>query len=134
MYAEFGAFSSPFWRQPGDDAHQALQQFLKSDPAAVELFRADAKRNAGLAGDPTYDPARRIFDGGDLHRFKVPSLRNVTRTPPYFHNGATSDLKEAIRMMAFFQLGKRLAEAEVLEIEAFLETLEADPIADWARQ
>lgn len=43
-------------------------------------------------------------------RFRVPSLRNVARTAPYFHNGAVDTLEEAIRVMAVSQLGRRLSD------------------------
>lgn len=59
----------------------------------------------------------------DLHRFKVPTLRNIAQTAPYFHDGSTSDLKEAVRVMAKFQLGKNLDEREVADITQFLHTL-----------
>lgn len=47
-------------------------------------------------------------DGGPA-RFRVPSLRNVALTAPYFHNGSVDDLEEAIRVMAVSQLGRRLS-------------------------
>lgn len=56
--------------------------------------------------------------------FKVPILRNVTKTSPYFHNGAVSKLKEAVQIMARHQLGKNLQEKKLDEILAFLKTLE----------
>jgi cytochrome c peroxidase len=55
--------------------------------------------------------------------FKVPSLRNVEKTAPYFHDGQTSDLSEAVKMMARHQLGKELADADVASIVTFLKTL-----------
>jgi cytochrome c peroxidase len=66
----------------------------------------------------------------DKFFFKVPSLRNVTKTAPYFHNGDTKDLVEAIKLMARHQLGKELADEEVKKIVLFLETLTAAPAAD----
>jgi len=55
--------------------------------------------------------------------FKVPSLRNVANTAPYFHDGAAATLQEAIRLTGWHQLGKKLTEEEVENIAAFLETL-----------
>ena len=55
--------------------------------------------------------------------FKVPSLRNVEKTAPYFHDGQTATLDEAVRMMARHQLGKELADGEVASIITFLKTL-----------
>lgn len=60
----------------------------------------------------------------DLHRFKVPSLRNVHRTAPYFHNGCAESLESAIKVMAEFQLGESLIEEEVSQIKAFLISLD----------
>ncbi len=59
----------------------------------------------------------------DKFVFKVPSLRNVTRTYPYFHDGTVWDIKEAIRIMGETQLGINLSEKEVNSIARFLESL-----------
>jgi len=59
----------------------------------------------------------------DLHKFKVPTLRNVARTFPYFHDGSTSDLKEAVRVMARYQSGEQLSQDDCAAVAAFLETL-----------
>jgi cytochrome c peroxidase len=55
--------------------------------------------------------------------FKVPSLRNVARTAPYFHDGSVATLAEAVRIMARLQLGKSLADEEVRDIVTFLNSL-----------
>ena len=62
----------------------------------------------------------------DMYYFKVPSLRNVTMTAPYFHDGRTSDLKEAIEIMAQLQLGRHFTKEEVDNIESFLHSLKGD--------
>jgi len=59
----------------------------------------------------------------DKHLFKVPTLRNVALTAPYFHNGAVKTLDEAIKVMAKLQLNKDLAAEQVTDIEAFLNGL-----------
>ena len=59
----------------------------------------------------------------DRYVFKVPSLRNVTRTAPYFHDGSEASLGGAIQIMARHQVGRNLAEADVRGIAAFLEAL-----------
>jgi cytochrome c peroxidase len=59
----------------------------------------------------------------DLYVFKVPSLRNVAMTPPYFHDGSVASLPQAVRVMAKVQLGKALSDREVKEIVAFLDSL-----------
>lgn len=62
-------------------------------------------------------------DPNDLFVFKVPSLRNIAQTGPYFHDGSVTDLSEAVRLMAHHQLGKTLAPAEVQAIVAYLGAL-----------
>ncbi|MDD5247473.1 MAG: cytochrome-c peroxidase [Rhodocyclaceae bacterium] len=59
----------------------------------------------------------------DRHRFRVPSLRNVARTAPYFHDGSVPTLEQAIRLMGKYQLGRDLSDDEIGLIAAFLETL-----------
>lgn len=65
------------------------------------------------------------------HLFRVPSLRNVTKTSPYFHNGAVAKIREAVEIMAKHQIGRNLSETQIDEIVAFLRTLEGD-IVDYA--
>lgn len=62
----------------------------------------------------------------DKYMFKVPSLRNVEKTWPYFHDGSVKDLNEAIKIMAKLQLNKDLTTEQVTDIAAFLKTLTAD--------
>lgn len=59
----------------------------------------------------------------DEHLWRVPSLRNLVYTAPYFHNGSVKSLPEAVRVMASTQLNKNLPESEVNDIAAFLEAL-----------
>ncbi|MEZ5084317.1 MAG: cytochrome-c peroxidase [Bacteroidales bacterium] len=55
--------------------------------------------------------------------FKVPSLRNVEKTFPYYHDGSVTDLKEAIQIMAVTQLNKELTDDDIAHIGAFLASL-----------
>lgn len=59
----------------------------------------------------------------DRHVFKVPTLRNVELTAPYFHDGSATTLEAAVRAMAYYQLDRRLTDTEVARIVAFLRTL-----------
>jgi cytochrome c peroxidase len=59
----------------------------------------------------------------DKQVFKVPSLRNVAKTAPYFHNGSASNLKKAVYFMAKYQVGRPISEDEVNKIVSFLEAL-----------
>jgi cytochrome c peroxidase len=54
---------------------------------------------------------------------RVPSLRNVATTPPYFHDGSAATLDEAVRRMAASQLDRTLSDQQVDSIVAFLQTL-----------
>ena len=59
----------------------------------------------------------------DRHRFKVPGLRNVEHTWPYFHDGTRETLEEAVRDMGIYQSDVELTDAEVTKITSFLKTL-----------
>lgn len=59
----------------------------------------------------------------DRHFFKVPVLRNIELTYPYFHDGSVDDLAEAVRIMAKVQRGVNLTDNETAKIVAFLNTL-----------
>lgn len=71
------------------------------------------------------DQGRYAFtkDPSDMHRFKVPTLRNVALTAPYMHDATAKDLKEAVRVMGIYQSNKNFSETELNEIVAFLESL-----------
>lgn len=58
--------------------------------------------------------------------FKVPSLRNVVKTGPYFHDGSVKELSKAIEIMGQTQLGQTLTPEEIASIEAFLGALTGD--------
>ncbi len=90
-------------------------------------------QSLGIAGD--YFKARGGFLNSDLGRynvtkreqdkyvFRVPSLRNVELTAPYFHDGAVPTLEEAVRKMAKYQLGRNLVAEDVEDIVEFLKAL-----------
>ena len=65
-------------------------------------------------------------DSADLYVFRVPSLRNVAMTAPYFHDGSVAALPDAVKVMARVQLGTKLSDPEVNDIVAFLESLTGD--------
>ncbi|WP_292362609.1 MULTISPECIES: cytochrome-c peroxidase [unclassified Methylophaga] len=78
----------------------------------------------------TENPAegRIAVTGKDADRFsfKVPTLRNVELTYPYFHDGAYWKLEDAVDVMARLQLGQELEEQDIKNITAFLKTLTGD--------
>jgi len=59
----------------------------------------------------------------DAHMYRVTTLRNITDTAPYFHNGSVNDLSDAVRVMAKLQLNKDLSDSAVEDIVAFLSAL-----------
>lgn len=65
----------------------------------------------------------------DKHVFKVPSLRNVVRTAPYFHDGSVNTLQEAVDIMFRYQLGRVASAEDKTSIILFLNTLTAEPVA-----
>lgn len=64
----------------------------------------------------------------DRYKFRVPSLRNVAQTAPYFHDGSVDTLEDAVIKMAYYQLGFSLEEEQALDIVAFLKTLDGSPV------
>lgn len=62
----------------------------------------------------------------DEYVFRVPSLRNIALTAPYFHTGKVWDLKQAVAIMGSSQLGAKLTDDEISKIEVFLGTLTGD--------
>jgi len=83
----------------------------------VEPYKGDSKAEG-----------RAAVTGKDADRFnfKVPTLRNVEMTYPYFHDGAANTLAEAVDTMARIQLGKKFTAEENAKVVAFLKTLTGD--------
>jgi cytochrome c peroxidase len=67
----------------------------------------------------------------DKMRFKVPILRNITETAPYFHDGSVYELDKAVSMMAKYQLGKDLSDNQTDNIVAWLESLKGEIPSDY---
>lgn len=65
--------------------------------------------------------------------FKVPSLRNVEKTAPYFHDGSVKTIEQAIRDMAVHQRGAKLTDADVKSIETWLAALTGEIPADYIK-
>jgi len=63
------------------------------------------------------------FKGDKNGMVKTPTLRNITETAPYFHNGAIWTLKDAIKEMGSIQLGISISDVESMKIETFLKAL-----------
>ena len=87
-------------------------------------FIEDPKRDKGRA-DVTKKTEDEFF-------FRVPGLRNVAKTYPYFHNGSVWELDKAVNIMGMAQLGKELSKEDTDNIVAFLNTLSGS-VAESAR-
>lgn len=82
----------------------------------------------------TYTGSKSVDDGlfsltkneADKYMFKVPSLRNIHETSPYFHDGSVKDLAEAVSIMAEINLNKKLTDQEVNSIVTFLQALSGE--------
>ena len=99
MYAKFGAITD-YWKV-------TYPYVLKDKPAIkVDFGRFGVTKKKE-----------------DMFVFKVPSLRNVEHTYPYFHDGSVWSLEDAVRIMAKTQLGKNLTDQQVKDIVAFLKSL-----------
>ena len=70
----------------------------------------------------------------DKHFFKVPSLRNISETGPYFHDGSVTDLPTMVKMMAEHQLGRQITDDQTKSIIAFLGALKGDLPTDYIKE
>jgi len=77
---------------------------------------------------PTEDFGRYEATGieTDKYSFKVPSLRNITETAPYLHDGSVTNLDEIVSKMAEHQLGRELSDEDVASIVAYLGSLKGE--------
>jgi len=80
----------------------------------------------------TEDGGRFKVTGQEQDRgfFKVPGLRNVAKTGPWFHDGSVATLSDAVQKMAWHQLGRKLTDAETADLVAFLGALTGAPSAE----
>ncbi len=58
--------------------------------------------------------------------FRVPILRNISKTAPYFHNGSIKDLKEVVRIMSKYQMGDEFTPIQIDEVVEFLKSLDGE--------
>ncbi len=118
-----------------DQEKEGLQTFINTGCItchAGNLLGGKMYQKFGLFGDYwEYTKSENIDKGrfdvsnneADKYMFKVPSLRNVEKTYPYFHDGSVQDLKQAVTIMGKSQLNKELTGEEADNIVAFLKTL-----------
>jgi cytochrome c peroxidase len=84
----------------------------------------------------TSDPGREKVTKSQADRmiFKVPSLRNIDRTAPYYHDGKVEKLEDAIARMGEYQLGRNLTPEKSQSIATFLRALTGEIPADYVRK
>ena len=111
LFKSFGCASCHQGMNAGGNMYQKVGVMAPYFTDRGHITKADLGR-FNVTGDPH-----------DMYMFKVPSLRNVALTPPYFHDGTAPTLADAVRMMAKYQLGRRLTDDEVELIVEFLRTL-----------
>lgn len=105
---------------------------LKMGDGFYELF----PNNLGSHYDQQYhfvdDLGRFAYTGdpGERYMWRVPPLRNIALTAPYFHNGAVDTLEEAIRVMGKTQFNKQLSDDAVTDIAEFLRSLTGELRSD----
>ncbi|MCC9041518.1 cytochrome-c peroxidase [Myroides sp. M-43] len=89
----------------------------------------------GVYGDYWQETKSKKVDNGladlsnrdtEKYFFKVPGLRNIVHTGPYFHDGSVKDLKEAVRIMASLQTNVKLSQEQIDDITVFLGSLSSD--------
>ena len=90
-------------------------QFGVVEKPAGELLPPDDKGRFAVTNTPS-----------DMYVFKVPTLRNIALTRPYFHSGKSWDLRQAVAVMGTSQLGAKLTDAEIDKITDFLHSLTGD--------
>jgi cytochrome c peroxidase len=99
----------------------------EDEQAGYDLFKkygcVACHQGAGVGGKMFARFGVMAGSGRDRPRFKVPSLRNVALTKPYFHDGSAEDLRKAVKIMAHAQLGRSLSDDDADLIVRFLETL-----------
>lgn len=112
-----------------DTEKRGLQKFVHMGCATCHngvAIGGNSYKKIGLV-EPydTTDVGRFAVTGIETDKkvFKVPSLRNITKTGPYFHNGSVATLDEAIREMAEHQLGRQVGPGFISDVKAFLGSL-----------
>lgn len=102
------------------------------------LFSDKAYHNVGIglaAETPDLGRAKKTKDAGDNGKFKTPTLRDISKTAPYFHDGSVESLKEAVKLMASggldhkfakdgLLIDRQLSDQEIDQLVAFLESLD----------
>ncbi len=116
--AGFGTFVALGCQGCHNGAYVGGGSFQKAGLVIPWMSRADSGRYAVTKS------------ASDVMVFKVPSLRNVAKTAPYFHDGSVASLPEAVRLMALHQLGRDVSTQDAQRITVWLGSLTGEiPVA-----
>ena len=142
--APFDAFLAGADRAMTERQKAGLKAFIESGCAACHAGKGvggEQLRKFGLVKEYWTETGSAKPDMGrfsvtkkdeDKYVFRVPSLRNVARTAPYFHDGSVDSLDRAVKIMGRVQLGRELDDHTVSLITAFLESLTGEVPAHYA--
>jgi len=111
-YQAFKSFGCVSCHQGVNVGGNMYQRLGIMEPLAPNLSLGNDAGRFRLTGDDT-----------DKHAFKVPGLRNVAVTAPYFHVGSAGTLETAVLVMGRYQLGRQLTATEIQLLVTFLKTL-----------
>lgn len=111
LFSGYGCFTCHCGEAMGGNSFEKMGRHAdyfadRGDPREVDAGRASVTKEVS-----------------DTGKFKVPTLRNVEITGPYFHDAAAQSLEAAVKTMAKYQLGRELPESEVAQLVKFLRTL-----------
>lgn len=134
--AAFDAFLDGAITQLDNDQKEGLGLFMETGCIACHIgpgLGGNMMQRFGLVHGPYWeftgsqnqDLGKQEVTGeaADANIFKSPSLRNIEKTAPYFHDGSVESLEEAVRIMAYTQLGKELSKEEIEKMVAFFKSL-----------
>jgi len=137
--APFDAFLRGDTKAISPSAMAGLQKFMDFGCAGCHsgaLVGGGSFQKFGIVKDYWLATGSKTIDAGrfvatkleaDRYIYRVPMLRNVAKTAPYFHDGSVATLDRAVRVMAEVQLGRTLSDEDVADLTAFLETLTGSP-------
>ena len=111
LFDEYGCTSCHQGSNVGGNMFQKFGIFADPQPLGAPVSDGDLGRWTITGADR------------DIGVFRVPSLRNVEVTGPYFHDGRADTLEEAVKIMGRSELGRNISEGDVTSIIAFLKTL-----------
>jgi len=134
--AAFDAFLAGVSTSMTADQKEGLSLFIETGCIACHIgpgLGGTMMQRFGLVHGPYYDYTKSsLIDKGvaevsgkdsDEYVFKTPSLRNIDKTAPYFHDGSIESLHEATKIMAYTQLGRELTDEETAKLVEFFRSL-----------